>query len=104
MAEPTTIKGTVQRVAQNGFGFLLSGYDGWLNLSKRADPRPTIPPAGTSCVVEIDEDGYVRAISTNGSSPQRPPATQASAPVAAASASRELIRIGALRAAATFLA
>jgi len=55
-----TIGGTIERT--NDHGFTLSGRPGWLNISKYADPVPTIPAAGTWVVVAIDKGGFVRSI------------------------------------------
>ena len=54
------IEGLVARTNANGF--TLKGRDGWLNLSKYADPQPVIPAVGTTVRVARDKSGYVRTV------------------------------------------
>src|SRR5207253_7689808 len=54
------VEGTIGR--SNEKGFTLSGRDGWLNLSRYADPAPSIPVEGTGVRVGLDKAGFVRTI------------------------------------------
>jgi len=54
------IGGIVVRVSQNGF--TLAGRDGWLNVSKYAEPPPPMPPEGARVRVGLDRAGFVRTV------------------------------------------
>jgi hypothetical protein len=55
-----TIEGLVERVGS--YGFTLDGRDGWVSISKFADPRPELPAEGARVRVDLDRSGYARAI------------------------------------------
>jgi hypothetical protein len=55
-----TIEGVVTRVNSNGF--MLDGRETWENISKYADPKPAVPPAGARVRCTLDRSGYVRAV------------------------------------------
>jgi len=48
--------------AANPRGFLLAGREGWLNISRYAEPPPPIPAEGARVRVGLDKAGFVRAI------------------------------------------
>lgn len=48
--------------AANPRGFLLAGRDGWLNISRYAEPPPPIPAEGARVRVGLDKAGFVRTI------------------------------------------
>jgi hypothetical protein len=52
--------GVVIRV--NSSGFMLDGRETWGNISKYADPKPAVPPAGARVRCTLDRSGYVRAV------------------------------------------
>lgn len=54
------LRGVVE--AANPRGFLLAGRDGWLNISRYADPAPEIPAEGSLVRVGLDKAGFVRSI------------------------------------------
>ena len=54
------IEGTVARVGS--YGFTLDGREGWVSISKFADPRPDLPVEGSRVRVELDRSGYARTI------------------------------------------
>ena len=54
------VRGMVE--AANPRGFLLAGRDGWLNISRYADPAPEIPAEGSLVRVGLDKAGFVRSI------------------------------------------
>ncbi|HEY7295790.1 MAG TPA: hypothetical protein VH916_12165 [Dehalococcoidia bacterium] len=68
------IRGVVE--AANPRGFLLAGRDGWLNISRYADPTPEIPVEGALVRVGLDKAGYVRTIEVE-SEPERAAASVA---------------------------
>jgi hypothetical protein len=55
-----SIEGLVERVGS--YGFTLDGRDGWVSISKFADPRPELPAEGARVRVDLDRSGYARAI------------------------------------------
>jgi hypothetical protein len=55
-----SIEGLVERVGS--YGFTLDGRDGWISISKFADPRPELPAEGARVRVDLDRSGYARAI------------------------------------------
>lgn len=56
-----TFEATVRRV--NGHGVTVEGRDGWLNISKYADPSDVQTPAvGQRVVLTLDGQGFVRKI------------------------------------------
>src|SRR5579859_3796811 len=63
------ISGVVE--AANPRGFLLAGREGWLNLSRYADPTPEIPGEGALVRVGLDKAGFVRTIEVEAA-PERP--------------------------------
>jgi hypothetical protein len=54
------LEGVVIRV--NSSGFMLDGRETWGNISKYADPKPAVPPAGARVRCTLDRSGYVRAV------------------------------------------
>jgi hypothetical protein len=52
--------GRVTKVS--GHGFIVEGHDGWLNLSKFAEPVPALPQVGAEVRVDLDKSGFVRAV------------------------------------------
>lgn len=54
------ITGVVE--AANPRGLLLAGRDGWLNISRYADPAPAIPSEGSLVRLGLDKAGFVRTI------------------------------------------
>ena len=54
------ISGVVE--AANPRGVLLSGRDGWLNISRYAEPPPEIPAEGSLVRVGLDKAGFIRTI------------------------------------------
>jgi hypothetical protein len=97
-----TVTATIARV--NGTGFQTQEQPGvWLNLSKYANPEPTIPPKGTTVQLGIDGSGFVRSIEPLGNG-LNGHETRHEAPGAALVPSGTAARIAALTAAATFLA
>jgi hypothetical protein len=54
------ISGVVE--AANPRGLLLAGRDGWLNISRYADPVPPIPPEGSLVRLGLDKAGFIRTI------------------------------------------
>jgi|SRR5579859_2327329 len=73
----TEISGTVIRA--NERGLMLSGRDGWLNVSKYADGL-ALPPAGVQVTIGLDKAGFIRAIHADGpaqAAPDAPTATSA---------------------------
>ena len=54
------ISGVVE--AANPRGLLLAGREGWLNISRYADPAPAIPPEGSLVRLGIDKAGFIRTI------------------------------------------
>lgn len=91
----TEISGTVLR--SNERGLVLTGRDGWLNISRYADGL-VLPPAGTPCTVGLDKAGFIRAIATE-TAPTPAPAAPESTPAAASSPDRLQARTAALAAA-----
>ncbi len=59
-ATTDAIEGTVARVGS--YGFTLDGREGWVSISKFADPRPDLPAEGARVRVELDRSGYARTI------------------------------------------
>jgi hypothetical protein len=55
-----SIEGLVERVGS--YGFTLDGRDGWVSISKFADPRPELPAEGARVRVDLDRSGYARTI------------------------------------------
>ena len=55
-----TIEGTVARVGS--YGFTLDGREGWVSISKFAEPRPDLPVEGARIRAELDRSGYARTI------------------------------------------
>lgn len=75
VAQLEVIEGTVSRA--NGKGFVLTGREGWLNLSRYADPAPMIPAEGAKVRVSLDRAGFVRAVEALAAAPAtQQPATQ----------------------------
>jgi hypothetical protein len=70
----TELSGTVLRT--NERGLVLTGRDGWLNISRYADGL-VLPPAGTACTVGLDKAGFIRAIVAGGQAPEPSPETGA---------------------------
>lgn len=63
----TTLDATVKRV--NGRGFTVAERDGWLNLSRYADPADVpLPVAGQRVMLSLDGQGFVRRITPAGAS------------------------------------
>ncbi len=54
------ISGVVE--AANPRGLLLAGREGWLNISRYADPVPAIPPEGSLVRLGLDKAGFIRTI------------------------------------------
>lgn len=54
------IEGVVARVGS--YGFTLDGREGWVSISKFADPRPDLPVEGARIRAELDRSGYARTI------------------------------------------
>ncbi len=54
------VEGVVGRC--NERGFTLRGREGWLNVSRYANPAPPIPGEGATVRVGIDSSGYVRTV------------------------------------------
>lgn len=54
------ISGVVE--AANPRGLLLAGREGWLNISRYADPVPPIPPEGSLVRLGLDKAGFIRTI------------------------------------------
>jgi len=48
--------------AANPRGLLLAGREGWLNISRYADPVPAIPPEGSLVRLGLDKAGFIRTI------------------------------------------
>ena len=66
------LEGVVERVGS--YGFTLEGRDGWVSISKFADPRPDLPGEGARVRVDLDRSGYARAIDVlDPPSPSREP-------------------------------
>jgi hypothetical protein len=60
MAATTEIEGTVERVGN--YGFTLTGREGWVSLSKFANPKPALPEEGQRVRVGLDKGGYARSV------------------------------------------
>jgi len=56
----TELEGLVTQV--NGNGFKVEGRADWLNLSRFADPPPTLPDKADRVRVGLDKAGFVRVI------------------------------------------
>ncbi len=54
------ISGVVE--AANPRGLLLAGREGWLNISRYADPVPEIPAEGSLVRLGLDKAGFIRTI------------------------------------------
>lgn len=72
MAAPAeVVSGTVRVV--KGQGFQLDGRDGWLNISRFAEPKPALPEVGAQVTAQLDGKGFVRSLEafavTNGTAP-----------------------------------
>jgi len=65
------VEGTVSRI--NGHGFQLVGRDGWLNVSKYANPAPELPSEGASVRIGLDKAGFVRSIEQLAAGPEVEP-------------------------------
>ncbi len=81
------ITGTVTRA--NGHGFQLAEREGWLNLSKFANPAPVMPEKGQRVSITIDKAGYVRAVTPMPSEPE--PAVDAPAESHANMPSKDIV-------------
>ncbi|MHB8577847.1 MAG: hypothetical protein ACYDCQ_21250, partial [Dehalococcoidia bacterium] len=55
-----SVEGTVGRC--NDKGFTLNGREGWLNVSRYADPPPLLPAEGAQVRVGLDKSGFVRSV------------------------------------------
>ncbi len=89
------LSGTVLRT--NERGLVLSGRDGWLNLSKFSNA--TLPAPGARVRVGLDKAGFIRDVQPE------PTAERPTAPPAPAAAPRNLdARIAALQAATVIVA
>jgi hypothetical protein len=55
-----TIEGTVERVGS--YGFTLEGREGWVSVSRYADPRPALPHTGQRVRVGLDKAGFARCV------------------------------------------
>jgi hypothetical protein len=64
-------EGTVSRT--NDHGLQLVGRDGWLNVSRFANPAPALPPAGARIRLGMDTSGFVRTIETVDAGPGKTP-------------------------------
>jgi hypothetical protein len=54
------VEGSVGR--SHDRGFTLSGRDGWLNISRYAEPPPPVPAEGSRVRVGLDKGGFVRSV------------------------------------------
>ncbi len=83
------ISGVVE--AANPRGFLLAGRDGWLNISRYADPVPEIPAEGALVRVGLDKAGFVRTIDVEAEAERSMlNVTESGAPYAASSSLRDM--------------
>jgi hypothetical protein len=60
----------------NERGFTLRGREGWLNVSRYANPAPTVPAEGSRVRVGMDASGFVRTVEVLAA-----PVAQETAPV-----------------------
>ncbi|MPZ14361.1 MAG: hypothetical protein GEU73_08040 [Chloroflexi bacterium] len=67
--ELTTITGVVARVNENGVK--LAGADGWLTISRYADPKPALPQIGDAVTIGLDKSGFARTIGVDGAQVQQ---------------------------------
>jgi hypothetical protein len=88
----STVSGTV--VAMNPKGVRLGGQDGWLNVSKYAE-GVVLPAPGSRVTLELDKDGYIRAVHGQG-------AQSTAAPSAAPKDEHTINRLAILKSAAIF--
>ena len=90
----------------NDRGLKLSGRDGWFNLSRYADPAPTLPTRGESVVIGLDTAGYVRSVEANTAELRRIGPSDATESVPAALHDREtcITRMACLNTATAILA
>jgi len=95
-----SIEGVVSRA--NGKGFTLAGRDGWLNLSRYADPVPAVPAEGARVRVGLDKAGFVRVIEPAGAGAEEAPGAQ---PLAASLGDKDtrITRLAALNTATAIL-
>lgn len=89
----TTVDGVVERV--NERGLRLAGETEWRNLSRYAEPAPSIPDVGQPVRLTLDKSGYVRAIEPVGSTQADAP-TRAEPGSAPADKDRRIVRMNAL--------
>lgn len=92
------VVGTVVKVHNRGFQ--LEGHDGWLNVSKYANPAPEIPSAGQVVTVAIDRSGFVREI---GRPDPQPAAQLEPAPSGPANRERVVTRLACMNTATAIL-
>jgi hypothetical protein len=105
-----TMHATISRVSPHGFQ-VQEEPGRWFNVSKYANPMPAIPPAGTEIDMNLDNSGFVRAITPLGMAADFDgvtPSASAPAPMAPRRylPPRQIVitRLAALKAAAEFLA
>lgn len=72
----TTIEGTITKT--NGKGFQIAEQEGWLNISKWANPSEAAMPAlGAKVMLTLDGSGFVRKITEKASPAVEPAAMPA---------------------------
>jgi len=95
------VEGTVSRI--NGHGFQLVGRDGWLNVSKYANPIPAVPCEGVAVRVGLDKAGYARTVEPVTAGAAETCQNEAE-PTRAATREQQITRMGCLNTATAILA